>query len=468
MNILLISLDTCCSNHLSCYGHKYQTSPHVDTLASQGVLFERCYASDVPTPPSYTSMLSGRYGIHNGIFGFQAPDTYRAGAPMLQQVLVKAGYNTCALSNLFYVCPWLMQGWQEMVPPGLRFQGGPAPEVTDKALTYLKRQGDTPFFLFAHYWDPHQPYNKAPEEHRKLFPTEQYEPDAPSLDKINANPMMKGFYERYHEVGEGDASLSPAEVLARYDSQIHFVDEHVGRLLNGLEELGMAEDTLVVLTSDHGEAFGEYGWFDHFTSYENIAHVPLIMRLPGTLEADTRIEGLVYGTDIYSTVLELAGVEEPDGIDAKSLAPAMSTGGETPHDCVVTSNNALVAQRMLVQGTYGLVHTINRGPYAGLKPWELFDVTGDPEKELSADNPETVAALKSRLEEWLEAMLNGAHDPLINAARDGGWTMGHGAFVWGVLKNLDFARKDPVFWGTFTRSNGSRGGLMRALKLLQQ
>ncbi len=464
MNVLLISLDTTCASHLGCYGHQFDTSPNIDRLASQSVLFERCYATDVPTPPSYTAMLSGRFGVHNGIFGFQPADSYQRGAPMLQEVLAKAGYRTCALSNLFYVCPWLLPGWCDIMPPGLRFQKGTAPGVTDEALAWLKRRDDQPFFLFAHYWEPHQPYTKAPEKHRKLFPTKQYEAAAPSMRLIEQNPVMAGFYRRYHEIGEGDGSMSPAEVMARYDSQIHFVDEHVGRLLEGLHEMGHDKDTLLILTSDHGEAFGEYGTFDHMTCYENIAHVPLLMRLPGTLPAGTRVSGLVTGADIMPTALDAAGMEVPAGVDATSLIPVMTAGAATPYPCVVTDCNALVTQRMIVEGHWGLVHTINRTAMTHLKTWELFDLDGDCEKDLSAEQPDRVQAMKQKLEEWLEEQLRGEPDPLVCAGRDGGWAVGHGHVVWSVLEHLEEAVKDPNLWPTFRRHHGGAVSMAATMK----
>ena len=93
MRVVLISLDTLCASHLSCYGWPVRTTPNIDRWAEGGVIVERCYASDVPTPPSYTAMLSGRFGIHNGIFGFQDPGTYRPGPPLLQEQLAGAGWE---------------------------------------------------------------------------------------------------------------------------------------------------------------------------------------------------------------------------------------------------------------------------------------------------------------------------------------------------------------------------------------
>ena len=449
MKIVMIALDTLRADHLSCYGWRFPTTPRIDQWAEQAVLFERCYASDVPTPPSYTAMFSGRFGMHNGIFGFQSADSYRRGAPMIQEVLAKAGFETCAVSNLCYPCPWLLPGWGTIMPPGRRFQGGRAPDVTNTALRWLDQNGNAEnTFLFVHYWEPHQPFTKAPEEHRVLFPTAQYEEIASDLRIINDNTIMRAFREVYHERNEGDAHLSSAEIMARYDSQTHFVDAEVGRLLETLDD-----DTTVIIVSDHGEAFGEYGTFDHLTCYDNIAHVPLLIRTPQA-KTGAHVKGLVYGADLMPTVLELAGCEVPDGIDGCSLVPCLEGRADGTREYVVSDTNSLATQRMLIRDTWSLVHTINPGAYTHMQPYELFDLEGDCEADMTADNPELAHELRLLLEDWVVAQTGGGPDPLQAAAATGGWTFNHGCLVEAVRQNLGAAQANTVFWETFRRHHG--------------
>lgn len=455
MKAILISVDTLRADHVGAYGWQFNTTPRIDEWADRGVLFDRCYATDVPTPPSYTSIFSGRYGVHNGIFGFQNPSTYRAGSPMVQTLFEAEGHDTCAISNLFYPCPWLLPGWRTVMPPGLRFQRGTALEVTNTAIEWLEANGKHDFFLFVHYWEPHQPYNKAPDEHRKLFPTEEYGEAAPEADIMFNNPIMKDFHRYYHQGGEGEPDITPAEVMARYDSQIHYADAEVGRLFSWLDQNSLEEETTVILTSDHGEAFGEYGSFDHLTCYENISHVPLIIRAPGRFPEGKRVSGLVCGTDIYATILELAGIDIPDSADSRSLVECSVSETAAPHDSIVTDTNALCAQRMIVRNTWGLVHTINRGPFDHVKPWELFELNGDPENEVSKENPDIVSDLKDRMEAWLLRMTGGDIDPLVIAAQQGGWTFGNGCFVKSVMEHLDIAAGDPQIWESIRHCKGA-------------
>ncbi len=450
----MIALDTLCASHVSSYGYRFDTTPNIDRWGERAVQFQRCYASDVPTPPSYTAMFSGRFGVHNGIFGFQDPGSYRAGPPMVQELLSKAGWETCAVSNLFYPCPWLLPGWQTIMPPGLRFQGGRAPAVTDRAVRWLEANRDAEdTFLFVHYWEPHQPYNKAPLEHREQFPAEQYAEVAPDLDVLNANPIMRSFYREYHRRGENNPDLSPAEVMARYDAQVHYVDQAVGRLLDYLDAEGLSDGALTIVTSDHGEAFGEYGSFDHFTCYENISHVPLIVRPPEPPSERTQVPGFVYGADLAPTIIDLAGLEAPAGLDGRSLRGCL-TGEPAPHSFAVTDCNALVAQRMIVDGDLALAHTLNRGPFEHIQPYELFDVNGDPEQDLSAERPEKVRELRLKMQDWLAEVLDGGPDPLQAAAEQGGWTFGHPCLLHGVLENLDYARRNRTFWRTLCSKHG--------------
>jgi len=455
MKTILISLDTLRADHLGCYGWRFDTTPRIDAWAKQGVLFERCYATDVPTPPSYTAMLTGRYGMHNGVFGFQDPARFVPDPPMLQQQFAANGHETCAISNLFYPCPWLLPGWQTIMPPGLRFQGGRAPDVTDTAIDWLSRRKDRDFFLFVHYWEPHQPFTKAPPEHRELFPTEEYADVASDMKLLDANPIMKSFRRNYHRFGENEPNLSSAEVMARYDSQTHFVDAAVGRLFDWLEDAGLAEETVVVVTSDHGEAFGEYGSFDHYTCYENIAHVPLVIRAPGILPERTRIGGLVCGADLYATLLELAGIDVPDGLDSRSLFACARGDSDAPHESVVADGNSLCTQRMLVQGNWSLVHTINPGVFTHVEPWELFALDGDPEQDLSAQNPEVVADLKHKMECWVHTMTGGGIDPLVLASQKQMWAFGLRCFVEAVFEHLDVAKANPHVWEALRHKMGA-------------
>lgn len=208
MKILLISLDTLRSDHLGCYGYdwtKTPTSPFIDSLAESGTLFARHYASEVPTPPSYTSLFHGRRAIKNGIYTFQQyVREFSCPTPSLAQRFYLKGYRTGAISNLAQVYPWLHAGFMDIYKPGNRFQGGTADEVTREALRWLREFGKGDFFLFAHYWDPHVPYlRRSQEEYRRMFRVEEYRGRAPGLEYYERNPaMMQAYREKHERLGD--------------------------------------------------------------------------------------------------------------------------------------------------------------------------------------------------------------------------------------------------------------------------
>jgi arylsulfatase A-like enzyme len=175
------------------------------------------------------------------------------------------------------------------------------------------------------------------------------------------------------------------------------------------------------------------------------------------------VDGFAYGADLTPTVLELAGLQPPDGLDGRSLLPTLAEGKPTPHDCIVTDCNALVTQRMIVQEKWGLVHTLFTGPFEHMQPIELFDITGDPEKDLASEHPTVVRDLRARLADWLDESLGGLPDRLHAAGLEGGWTLGSPPFLEGVFANLEMAKANKPLWETLCRKHGQFVGRLPGL-----
>ncbi len=302
LNVLLITLDTTRADHLSCYGYSLPTSPRLDGLALEGTLFTRCMSTSSLTPVSHASILSGLEPQQHGLrvlhagSGDRLPDS----VPTLATILAREGWRTAAVLSAFPVSerfglergfehfdngmsPEPMAQAQEEAPPrrGLDAPRGArqrrSDATTDEAIAWL-RQGGRPFFLWVHYWDPHDPILVPPEHH------------------------VRGFMRDVSQAG-----APPPEL---YDIEIHYMDRQIGRLLDALTELGVEGQTMVVVTADHGEGLGEHGWPSHRLLYQEQIHVPLIVRLPGR-GAGRVVDALVRTTDIHPTVLEALGVEAP-------------------------------------------------------------------------------------------------------------------------------------------------------------
>lgn len=290
-HVVLITVDTLRADHLSSYGYHLKTSPHMDELAQDGVRFDRAYTAIPMTGPAHFSMFTGRYPQEHGarINGVSLPD----GSKWLTipQVLRRFGYTSGA-----FVSAWPLIGrltrldrdfdtYDEelsrsyQVFHSMRW----AEDVTRPALRWLDDHKDeTNLFLWVHYFDPHEPYN---------------------LRKEFADPEQVG--EPHPETPEYTTQVD--ERIRRYDSEIGYADKHIGMLLRRLDRLGLRENTLVVLVSDHGEGLGEQGFVGHGRwLYESTTRVPWIMRLPGRIQPGTVIEQNVSLLDLAPTILDLA------------------------------------------------------------------------------------------------------------------------------------------------------------------
>lgn len=434
MKVILIAIDTLRADHWGCYGYdipKTPTTPFLDTLSEQGALFLKHYATDVPTPPSYTALFFGVRGIKNGIIGFNNPASeFKCSTPHLAACFSNPEYfsgRTGMISNLFYFCPWLVKGFHDIYPPGLRGWGGTAEEVTNESIRWLKNHGKNDFFLFAHYWDTHVPYFKrSQEKYRKMFPATEYKDFAPDMKYIENNPYLKKFYDAKQKCNNDP--LEPAENLALYDANIRYVDDNISRLFANLKELGIKDEILVIITSDHGEAFGEYGFWDHYSSYRNISQLPLIFTGPGI--GKIKISGYTQNVDVMPTILELAGLEVPEGLCGRPMTPLLKGNQAHFRKEIVVNSDATVVQRMFVKDDYALVHTLARPVWDHIKEYELFNLLKDPDQvnNISSEEPDKTAEMRLALSNWLAEELNGRPDPLQLSVFRGGW-------MWEFLPN---------------------------------
>lgn len=321
-NVIVIVVDTLRADHLSSYGYERETSPFMDSLAAQGVRFENAISPSSWTQPSHASMLTGRYTYETHAETQPLDDTY----PTIGEVMQANGYRTGAFSanTLFFT---RRQGHgrgflhfednYQSAPDaffnsslygfifdhyGLRkalnYEGVPtrrlASDINRAALAWVD-SGNQPFFVFLNYFDVHDPYT-PPEPYRSKYAS------AP-----NPGGLINGFMERY------SPSLTPEQIqteIDAYDGAIAYVDVQIKDLFDELEARGLLEDTLVIVTSDHGEAFGEHGFFQHSASlYLPEIHVPLILWAPGRLPAGKSIVTPVSLTSLPPTLLALIGAD---------------------------------------------------------------------------------------------------------------------------------------------------------------
>jgi arylsulfatase A-like enzyme len=384
-NLLLISIDTLRADHLGCQGYHRDTSPNLDQLAKEGVLFENLTAAAPWTVPSHMSMFTSLYPSVHGVQ--TVSDRLGEGVPTLAQCLAQSGYLTAA----FVTGPVLnhrlgfnrgFQFYDDFTAnltvthklASIYMTGSELPMVvtnpiiTDLATQWLQKHSRERFFLFLHYWDCHYDYVPPPPFDKKFDPDYTGKEDGRHL------------FERQQEIVQQISARDLAHLVALYDGAIAHTDEHVGKILQLLQDLGLSEKTLVIVTSDHGEGFLEHGRLLHGNSvYEELLHVPLVMRLPGVIPAGKRIAGNVSHVDLMPTalgLLRLAGAAQMQGID---LSPAILRDQPLPERLIYSEMAAwqlnLRAVRWGNRKLFG-----RRGRLAGA---QLEEVTGDREQVIA-------------------------------------------------------------------------------------
>jgi arylsulfatase A-like enzyme len=326
-NIILVSLDAVRADHLGCYGYHRKTSPAIDALAAQGALFDRAVSPSSWTLPVHMSIFTSLYPSFHGVdrsgirWNVSLPTTEKTMAEYLQD----SGYASAAMmSNPFLIAKWgFGRGFDiyRQYPTDAKAQSDRAALWLQWHAHQVDRGLAAPrFFLFLHFMDAHIPYN-VPPELRKKFPVETISTDgkAPAI-----HPCVPQRAPRFA------AELDDAR--AQYDAEIHYIDTHLGRLLETLKELGWSDSTLFILTADHGEEFGDHGETKHkATLYEEVLRVPLVVSWPGSIAPGQRIATPVTLLDILPTVLEATGQKVPDRLQGLSLLPFLRRpGGGAP------------------------------------------------------------------------------------------------------------------------------------------
>lgn len=422
MNIVFISMDTMRASRLGCYGYEKPTSPYLDEIAAQGVLFERAYAADIPTEVAHTGIFTGKVGLRTGVVSHGSPLTQLPKKEAwLPSLLQQHGFTTAAVDNLYQLKEWFARGYRHYINSVQKTRSIDGKSVNELAFKWIRDHKEDDFFLFLHYWDPHTPY-QPPTSYVSDFYEEGRDPYDPSNRSMDAayNHAAYPFFKHHHYDLLGPVTDS-AYVNALYDAEVRYLDD----CLRGLDELliaeGLYEDTLLVLFGDHGESLTEHDiYWDHCGLYEASVQVPMIMRWPGRIPAGRRVTGLVQQVDMMPTLLEAAGIMAPPSIDGRSLWPSIRGEADGTHDAVFLSECAWQASRGIVTKDYKFIRTLDAGPFVR-PPRELYDLRTDPNEtaNLAESSPAIAGELARQLDEWTAKMLHGRADPMLTQIEAG-------------------------------------------------
>ena len=418
MNLVFVAVDTLRSDHLSCYGHPKATSPNIDALAERGVLFEQFFSVGNCTHPGFTAMLTGRFPESSGIVSHWTQVDLADDIPMMAELFARAGFRTCAVDNLFHgwarhgfrEYPWFRRAYDTYVYPEPVAFDIPADACVDLACRWLEQDAAAPFLLFLHLWDPHGPYNTAPEEFYRF-----YDGDDPCDPRLNAMPPV---VRRNMERSYGMPVTDPSYVEAAYDAEIAYTDHCVGRLIQKLDDLGMGDDTVICLTSDHGEiltpprqAVGRPWCFAHIGLNQENLIVPLVIA-GGSVAAGQRVPAWSQLVDIVPTLIELFDLEPRPELDGRSLAPALRGEPVEGRDAVFFSENTYQKQRAVLCGQWKYMRM--EAHYQAMPARSLHNLDDDPDEYLSLADflPEKAAELDECLSAHIASVTAGGPDPM--------------------------------------------------------
>ena len=430
MNILLIVVDSLRSDHLGVNGYKRDTSPNIDKLARQGIFFPNTICTSPRSCPSIPSMLTGLYPHSHGLrlegkslskySSVRVIDRLNPNVVTLQEILQSHGYRTIGNDiemndtgiergfDKFNLLQWRIINKIKRTAiksVNWNYKVNPAETLTNFAVKTIKKLKNEKFFLYLHYIGLHWPYT-PPEPFDEMF-----DPDYEGGHTFN---------EVNGKISRGDLifnnSLPKEEIehaIAHYDGSIRFVDSQIGRLLEFLDDLNLTEKTLIVLSSDHGECFGEHGtYFNHGENlYDESLKVPLIIKHPKLL--DKKIDMQVQSTDIMPTVLDVLGIPLIENVEGASLMPLVNGEGKNREYAFAESGISFFKQNKRayfkrIKGKWRMARTnewkLIYIPHPEKDIYELYNLKNDPKETINLIEKETKIAdrLKEELFKWMK------------------------------------------------------------------
>jgi arylsulfatase A-like enzyme len=439
MNIVVVDIDALRPDHLGAYGYDIAT-PHIDAVADDGAVFENAYTANSPSLPSRAALMTGRCGVSSGGVT-HGPDAYTISSPhtwdaagshrrdywTVPELFFKDRMRTGAVaSDGRHPAPWLYHVWHEYHQPqepegdDELFMTVRGETVADRATAFMDRHRDDEFLLYSQFWDTHAPY-RVPDDIDTVTADEIPLPPYPTAEQITEH----GTWDAWRCGGSGVTDRNDlAELLAQYDTAVRYVDRQVGRIVTALKDRGLYDETLLVITADHGEEFGAHGVYqDHWSTYDGTQQVPLIIKPPASASVENGPrDQLVTNVDIGPTLADYAGLDAPRAWQGRSLRPVMAQSNTAWRDHIVLDHGLYTAQRAVRTQDWKLIRTYHPGTWGHALPeMQLFDMTADPweQDDVSDDNPARVRRLHRQMKRFVDDHVDRDGDPLMAVAADG-------------------------------------------------
>ena len=443
-DILLLVSDQHRYDCVGTNGHPLVDTPNLDRLASEGISFDHAFTPIPVCIPARTSLVHGQWPCrHLSIANWntEAPRPARDGLPSLPQVLRDAGYSL-AHAGKWHVHPdrgpecygygvdspdseygsWRSSTglpprprteWTGRADPHVRPEASRLAWGADRVIAHLETcaDRDAPFFVHWETNEPHLP-NVVPEPYASMYSPDVIQAWPSFPDPLTGKPYIQSQQRRTWKVG-GWTWREWAPIVARYLGEVSLLDAQVGRILGALDALGLAENTLVLYTTDHGDMCGGHGMVDkHFIMYDDVVRVPLIARWPGRVPSGRRCKAFVsHFIDLAATFCEIAGADTPEGFQGQSLLPLLEDPGRTGRQDIVTMYHGnqfgLYSQRMVRDSEWKYVWNATAED-------ELYDLQSDPGEITNRATDPVCSGELIRLRERLVAWMEEVQDPLLN------------------------------------------------------
>ena len=423
-NLLFFGIDSLRRDHMSLYGYKRLTTPHIDKYAAGGITFENCFSAHIPTTPGYANMLTGHDVFGTDVVALGQREIV-AGVPVLAEMLRDEGSETTCIgfqgnaSGRGYDNYISFKGWGPDREDGRAHK---AQNLNDVAIPELERlaAGDKPFFLFMRHMDPHSPY-LAPEPFMHMFfQGDAFDPNDKRMQKVYDFKPFGDYIGSWVPKG----LTNPDYVIAQYDGAVAYMDSCIQAVLEKLAALGLEEDTIVVFVSDHGETLYDHDcYFDHHGMYDPTLVVPFAVVWKNHLPAGVRIKDYMQLKDVTPTLLEIMGIDTDLPFEGRSMMPLVRGEKREAEPEFYITECTWMRKHGWRTPEWKLIVSLE--PDFHFKPMvELYNLIKDPEEydNVADKYPEVVAVLRKRMDDWIAKRTSetGRPNPIdVNFLKDG-------------------------------------------------
>ncbi len=406
-NILVFAIDSIRRDHMSCYGYPRLTTPHMDRIAAKGMLFENAFSAYIPTTPAYVSNLTGRDVIATQQVALGPLGPMDKSQPTLPELLRPAGYKSVCVGHgkwyrgfdKYVDYPGWGGAWDERPSP----KAGKLNEATLPELERLNRSGK-PWLVYLRHMDPHSPYYPPPPFDTLFYSKNPCSTKLPDTMKaVRAFKPFAGYISSWLPPKIRDAEF----VVAQYDGALAYMDACIQQLVTRVEELGVAGDTLIVITGDHGETLYDHDcWFDHHGLYEPTLVVPLIFYWPGKTPEGMRSAAYTLEEDMVPTILDMCGLKRlAKGVkfDGVSLKPYFKATDDSPRSEFYISECTWMRKQGWRTPIWKFWEALEPD-FHGKPPVELYNLVEDPEELVNLADKEAavVETLRARMNAWIK------------------------------------------------------------------